>query len=214
MTGENEKAKGSEARLRSDAQRNREDILAAAVRAFTKDANASLEGIARAAGVGIGTLYRHYPTREVLVEAAYRSEFKKLCDAAPELLEQHGPDVALERFLERFIDHLEAKPGMIQAMRAVVAAGVKPMSDSFTMIAAAIAPILEAGRAAGVLREDVTVDDFIAAKGAIATAHPERARRLAVILVDGLRSRGPGADVRGGAAKKREGRAKHGGRAR
>jgi AcrR family transcriptional regulator len=184
-------------RLRSDAQQNKADILAAAVRAFTKDANASLDGIAKAAGVGIGTLYRHYPTREALFEAAYRTEIKKLCDAAPELQKRHRPDVALQKFLDRFIDHMEEKPGMMQAVRAA-AGGM--ISESLVMVRAAITPIIDAGRAEGVLRADVSVEDFIMIKGAIATTRPERARRLAVLLIDGLRA---GAKARRGASKAR-----------
>ena len=103
VKGKSEKRKpqGVAVPLRSDAQRNRDDILAAAVVAFTRDTRASLEGIARAAGVGIGTLYRHYPTREALIEAAYRKEIEKLCRVAPALLEKHPPDVALARFRKR-----------------------------------------------------------------------------------------------------------------
>lgn len=176
-------------RLRSDAQRNKDDILGAAVLAFTKDANASLEGIAKAAGVGIGTLYRHYPTREALLESAYRSEIKKLCDTTPELLKKYRPDDALAYFLDRFIDHMENKLGMVQAMLAVVRTDRTPLNESLTMVSAAVAPLIEAGRAKGVLRDDVTVEDFILIKGAIAFAGPERGRRLAAIVLDGLRSR-------------------------
>jgi hypothetical protein len=99
VTGERRTARGAGPSLRSDARRNRDDVLAAAVLAFTKDANASLESIARAAGVGIGMLYRHFPTREALVEAAYRNEIQRLCAAAPELLEKYRPDVALASWL-------------------------------------------------------------------------------------------------------------------
>jgi AcrR family transcriptional regulator len=205
VTVDKEIARGAPARLRSDAQRNRDDILAAAVRAFTKDANASLEGIAKAAGVGIGTLYRHYPTREVLVEAAYRTEIEKLCDAAPALLEKHAPDVALARFLERFIDHMLTKRGMVEALRAVVAAaGKTPLNQSLAMIAAAVAPIIEAGKAEGLQRDDVTVDDFITVKGAVVFAGPEKGRRLAAILLDGLRYRPRAAGQRQGAHKARK----------
>jgi AcrR family transcriptional regulator len=137
--------------------------------------------------VGIGTLYRHYPTREALFESAYRNEIKKLCDEAPELLEKHRPDVALARFLDRFIDHMSSKRGMIEALRAVVTAGGSPLNQSLAMVASAVGPLIEAGKAEGVLRDDVTVDDLLTMKGALATARPERARRLAVILVDGLR---------------------------
>ena len=200
MTGGKETARGAQARLRSDAQRNRDDILAAAVRAFTTDANASLEGIARAAGVGIGTLYRHYPTRQALVEAAHRNEIKKLCDRAPKLLKQHRPDVALARFLDLFIDDMLTKRGMIEALLAVIAAGGTPLNQSLAMIRAAVAPVIEAGKAEGVLRDDVTVDDFIAAKGAVVFAGPEKGRRLAAILLDGLRYR-PAPELREGDKK-------------
>jgi AcrR family transcriptional regulator len=189
VAGEQETARAAQPRLRSDAQQNRDDLLAAAVRALTKDANASLDGIARAAGVGIGTLYRHYPTREALVEAAYRNKIRKLCDAAPELLKKHRPDVALARFLDRFIDDMLTKRGMIEAMLAVIAGGGTPLNQSLAMISAAVAPLIEAGKAEGVLRDDVTVDDFITIKGAVVFAGPAKGRRLAAILLDGLRYR-------------------------
>jgi AcrR family transcriptional regulator len=174
-------------RLRSDAQQNKDGLLHAAVRAFSKDANASLEGIAKAAGVGIGTLYRHYPTRESLVEAAYRKEIEKLCELAPRLLSKHPPDVALARFLDHFIDHMEAKRGMIEAVRAAIVGAGTPQNESLVMVTNAVLPLVEAGRAQGLLRADVTVRDFIIAKGAVAMAHPDNARRLAVLLMDGLR---------------------------
>jgi AcrR family transcriptional regulator len=189
VTGEKETGQEARPRLRSDAQRNRDDILAAAVRALTRDAQAPLEGIARAAGVGIGTLYRHYPTREALVEAAYRNKIRKLCDAAPGLLEQHRPDVALARFLDRFIDDMLTKRGMIEALLAVIAGGGTPLNQSLAMISAAVAPLIDAGKAEGVLRDDVTVDDFITVKAAVVFAGPAKARRLAAILLDGLRYR-------------------------
>lgn len=191
MTGKSAKKPQVAAPQRSDARQNKDDILAAAVRAFSKDASASLEGIARAAGVGIGTLYRHYPTREALVEAAYRTEIKKLCDAAPELLAKHAPDVALARFLERFIEHMEAKRGMIEAVRAIIAVVGAPNNESLAMVTAAVTPLVEAGKTRGLLRPDVTVHDFIVAKGAVAMAQPANARRLAQLLLDGLRYGAP-----------------------
>ena len=202
MTVEKANVKSAEAPLRSDAQRNRDDILAAAVRAFSKDPNASLEGIARAAGVGIGTLYRHYPTRDALFEAAYRNEIRKLCDAAPALLETHRPDLALARFLDLFIDHMQARRGMVEALRATFAAGETPLNQSLAMVAAAVAPIIEAGKTGGVLRSDVTVEDFIVVKGAVASARAENVRRLAAILIDGLRHGASGTAPRSVATKK------------
>lgn len=193
-SGDDDTTREAKAPLRTDAQRNKDALLAEAVRAFAKDANAPLEGIAKAAGVGIGTLYRHYPTRDALVEAAYRIEIEKLCDEAPGLLAKHRPDIALARFLDRFIDHMQAKPGMIEAFRAMAAAdNPRLLSRSLAMVAAAVAPILEAGKAEKVLRSDVSVEDFITIKGAVVGARPEKARRLATILVDGLRAGARGA---------------------
>src|SRR5438132_880918 len=122
---------------------------------------------ARRAGVGIGTLYRHYPTREALLEAAYRSEIEKLCATAPKLLEKYPPDVALARFLDQFIEDMLTKRGMITALRAIVAVDRAHLSESLASVAAAVAPIIEAGKTEGALRPDVTVEDFIAVKGAV-----------------------------------------------
>jgi AcrR family transcriptional regulator len=203
-TSEQEHPSAADAPLRSDAQRNKDAILAAAVRAFTRDAKASLEAIAKAAGVGIGTLYRHFPTREALVEAAWRTEVKKLCEMAPALLSKHRPDLALARFLDRLIDDLLTRHGMLEAMRAVVAAGPTRLNPSLAMFAAAVAPIIEAGKAEGVLRDDVTVDDFMAIKAAITLARPETTRRLAAILVDGLRHGARVREPRGEAGRGRK----------
>jgi AcrR family transcriptional regulator len=186
VTVEKETAR-AQARLRSDARLNRD--VSCRGRARVHEGRERVISIARAAGVGIGTLYRHYPTRDALVEAAYRNEIKQLCDAAPELLKKHRPDVALARFLDRFIDDMLTKRGMIEALLAVIASGGTPLNQSLVMISAAVAPLIEAGKAEGVLRDDVTVDDFITIKGAVAFAGPEKGRRLAGILLDGLRYR-------------------------
>ena len=83
----------------------------------------TLDAIARDAGVGIGTLYRHFPTREALVEAAYRNELARLCDAVPELLRDLPPDEATRRWMDRFVDYMTTKRGMADALRAVIASG-------------------------------------------------------------------------------------------
>ena len=83
------------------------------------------------------------------------------------------------------------KHGMIEALRAMFAAGSPQLNQSLVLVAEAVAPIIAAGKAEGVLRDDVTVEDFISIKGAVSTARPERARRLAAILIDGLRYRTP-----------------------
>lgn len=186
----------SEPTVRKDAQRNRERLLSVAVAAFTQDANASLDGIAKTAGVGIGTLYRHYPTREALIEAAYRQEVERLCDAAPELLQQHAADVALVGLLDRFIDYMSVKRGLADALRAVVAAGGNPYNHSRTRLTEAVGLLLTAGANAGVLRGDVKASDVLSMSAGFMTAggDPDNARRMARILVDGLRY-GAGGDI-------------------
>lgn len=182
---------------RKDAQRNRERLLAEAVAAFSHDADAPLEGIARAAGVGIGTLYRHYPTREALAEAAYRAELTRLCETTGELLRQHPPDVALRRWIDRFLDYMATKRAMGEALRAVVAAGGAPFSESRAHLTAAVETLLQAGAEAGALRSGVEAEDVLLGlagmiQGLQAPAQRAQAGRLADLLVDGLRFGAPG----------------------
>jgi len=115
--------------LRADAQRNRERLLAVAARAFSAEGpEVTLESVAREAGVGIGTLYRHFPTREALVEAAYRNELTRLCEAAGELLAAEPPDLATRAWMDRFIDYMATKRGMAEALRAPPTAACAPTS--------------------------------------------------------------------------------------
>ena len=109
--------------LRADARRNRERLLATAVAALSRDPEVTLDAIAKEAGVGIGTLYRHFPTREALVEAAYRNELGRLVDASAELLSTLPPDEAVRAWMDRFTDYLATKRGMATALRAVIASG-------------------------------------------------------------------------------------------
>src|SRR5258705_7895484 len=116
--------------MRADAQRNRIRLLEAAVRAFSQDGpDVTLEAVAKDAGVGIGTLYRHFPTREALVEAAYRNELARLCDAVADLLQTMPPDEALRTWMDRFVDYMTTKRGMADALRAVIASGGNPYSE-------------------------------------------------------------------------------------
>ncbi|MFD9355724.1 TetR/AcrR family transcriptional regulator [Streptomyces sp. NPDC060031] len=183
--------------LRADAQRNRDKILAAAVRVFTEEGlDAHFERIAKEAGVGTGTLYRNFPTREALIEAAYRNEVARLCDSVPALLEAMAPHEALRAWTRRFIDYATAKLGMADAMRAVLAAGTNPYADSHQMIQDALATLMEAGTAAGAIRSDISPTDMFAALAGIAltSARPEQreqAERLLDLTLDGLRPRLP-----------------------
>lgn len=179
--------------LRADAQRNREQILAAAAHAFTKcGLEATLEGIAKDAGVGIGTLYRHFPTRELLIEAAYRNELAAVCDASVELLEKLAPDEALRAWMDRFIDYMARKRGMADALRAVFASGANPYAQSFELLVGAVQPLLEAGAAAGLIRSDISAADLlvnISGVGSATADDRDQARRLLDLLMDGLRYR-------------------------
>ncbi len=181
--------------LRADAQRNRAKVLDAAVRAFSRGGpEVTLEAIAKDAGVGIGTLYRHFPTREALVEAAYRNELARLCDAVPELLLAEPPDRATRLWMDRFVDYMTTKRGMADALRAVIASGGNPFAQSRDRLLAAITALLEAGAAAGTLRLDVRPADVLASLSGVSLvtvdpAQPDQARRILDLLMDGLRYR-------------------------
>lgn len=178
---------------RADARRNRDRLLEVAVRAFSTEAGADvpLDAVAREAGVGIGTLYRHFPTREALVEAAYRTELDRLCDAAPELLAELPPADALRAWMDRFVDYMTAKRGMAAALKALIASGGDPYAHSRDRMLAAVAALLEAGAAAGTLRADVAPADALAGlSGVTLAAGPrDQAGRLLDLLLDGLRPR-------------------------
>lgn len=108
--------------LRSDARRNRESLLAAAAETFAAaGVNASLEEIARRAGVGVGTLYRHFPSRETLVAATYRHEVEQLSDSVGDLQASLAPDAALRAWMDGFVRYTAAKRGMGEALQAVMA---------------------------------------------------------------------------------------------
>ena len=177
--------------LRADAQRNRDRLLAVAVRSFSADGpEASLETIARAAGVGIGTLYRHFPNRDALVEAAYRSELARLCDAVPGLLDGLAPDAALRAWMDRFVAYMTTKRGMAEALRALIAAGGNPYAHSRDALLGAIGTLLAAGVRAGTVRADVPATDVLASLSGIAHTAKEPtvpAGRLLDLLMDGLR---------------------------
>lgn len=179
--------------MRADARRNREKLLAAALSAFSdRGTDVSLEGVARDAGVGVGTLYRHFPTREALVEAVYLAELDRLHDGAAELLAEHPPDEALARWMDLFVQYAATKRGLRGALQSVVASGGNPYAQSRAKMVEALATILDAARAAGTVRDDVDAEDVLLAMGSIwnVPTEPgweERARRLLGLVMDGLR---------------------------
>jgi AcrR family transcriptional regulator len=181
---------------RADAVRNRQKLLTAALELFTeRGPDASLDAVARRAGVGVGTLYRHFPTREALVEAAYLSELDRLHEGAGELLAEHPPDEALALWLDRFVDYGVAKRGMSGALQSVIASGRNPYSESRAKIGAALTALLEAAREAGSIRRDIDAEDVLRAMSAIWSMPddddewPARARTVLGLVMDGLRYR-------------------------
>ena len=180
--------------LRADARENREKLLRAAARQFSAaGADVALETIARTAGVGVGTLYRHFPTREALIEAVYRSEVDRLCAAAGELLSALPPDAALEEWMERFVAYAATSRGLTGALRSVAASRSSLFAATRERLLTAIGALLGAGAATGRLRADVAAEDVLTAMNAVWSISAEgqqwavQARRVLALLLDGLR---------------------------
>jgi AcrR family transcriptional regulator len=181
---------------RADATRNRKELLAVATRALAAtDTELSMRAIARDAGVGIGTLYRHFPTRESLVEAVYRDQVVRLTNGARELLAEVAPAVAMRRWMDLFGNWIATKNGMLDTLLAMIESGDLAHAQTRDELLAAIRAILEAGTAAGDLRSDVTAEEVAASLiGIFTVAHQSGATvaadRLLDILLDGLRPQG------------------------
>ncbi|MDX8448079.1 TetR/AcrR family transcriptional regulator [Mesorhizobium sp. VK3C] len=179
--------------LRADARRNRDKLVEAAAQAFAADGvDASLEEIAKRAGVGIGTLYRHFPTREHLVEVVYRREVEGLCQAADELARDHPADVALELWMQRFVDYIATKRGLATSLRILLTTNSTLFSDTSGRVSNALRGLVEQAAAAGKIRADVDASDVLHALGGIYSAPNtpdwrERSGRLVKLLMDGLR---------------------------
>jgi AcrR family transcriptional regulator len=181
---------------RSDARRNREAILAAALEALTESPDASLNAIARRAGVANATLYRHFPTREELVLATYRQEVRKVVDAAGQLLEEQAPIDALRSWVERLAGYAVTKHGLADALRKATGPGRDLSSiDTYTAIVAALDRLLQANISAGSLRRDLDAGDVILALAGLWQLDPAgdwraQARRIYDIVLGGLRQSG------------------------
>jgi AcrR family transcriptional regulator len=176
---------------RRDAQRNRERLLEAASAAFASGDPVSLEAVAERAGVGIGTLYRHFPSREALVEAVYRSEVQRLTESAEELLRERPPEVALRAWMDRFASWVATKRGMVDTLRALTSSGTIERSEVRDRLTETIQRFLTAGIASGTLRDDVGARDVLGSITGIFLAsgndqHAQTARMLD-LLMDGLR---------------------------
>jgi AcrR family transcriptional regulator len=181
-------------RLRADARRKREAILVAAAEAFLeRGADIALDEVARRAGVGIGTLYRHFPSREALLTGAYVREVNLLCDGVEALLATQPADEALITWMQRFIGHVAERPGMAVALKSIVhATDPASVEASHQRIYTALRQLVHAAECSGAIRAGARSDDLAGALSGLSliTNHPgsrDRANRLVTLLVDGLR---------------------------
>lgn len=179
--------------LRADAQRNRDAVVTAAAAAFSEHGvDTSLEDIARQAGVGIGTLYRHFPTRGELVMAVYRQQVEQVVGAADALAAEHDPAEALRRWMLHFVDYAASKRGLAGALKMVVDDDTQAQFAELKQSTRRAADgLLTTAAAAGQVRGDVSAEDLIKALGGIcmsqAPVDSDTARRLAGLVFDGLR---------------------------
>ena len=178
---------------RADAQRNRERLLEVAKAAFADAGpDVSLDEIARRAGVGIGTLYRHFPTRDVIVEAVYRREVEQLAGAATRLLLSLPPGKALHEWMRLFVDYIATKKVMASALSSIVGGATELYAVSGTQITDAMFLLVDRARATGAIRPDIDPNDLLRALvgftyGNTSPAWQASALRLIDILMDGLR---------------------------
>jgi AcrR family transcriptional regulator len=180
-------------RPRADAVRNRERVLEAAKAVFSAGgSDASLEAVAKRAGVGIGTLYRHFPTREDLFEAVYRREVEQLGDLAEQLKNEAAPVDALRRWLRSNVELVATKKGMIAALALAVQSSSELYAYSFDRLTKAIGTLLDRAVAAGEIRSDISSEDVLRALVGMCYMHDQpgwqtTVLRLLDVFVDGLR---------------------------
>jgi AcrR family transcriptional regulator len=178
--------------LRVDARRNRDALIAKAREVFAAGGfDMRFDDFARLAGVGIGTLYRHFPTREALAEAVYREEITAMCDRARELRTTLPGDEALTTFLRGFMTHLHANQGLGRTLTALMATRTGTLAEGTRELGQAFADLLTAGAADGTLRDDIGAGAVLMALHGICatyddpTSHPD-ADDLITLILDGL----------------------------
>jgi AcrR family transcriptional regulator len=178
---------------RVDAVRNRELVLEAAKKVFSAGGpGASLEAVAREAGVGIGTLYRHFPTREALFEAVYRREVQQLADLAERLKEHTDPVDALRRWMRSNVNFVATKKGMSAALALAAYKNPELYSYSFDRLTKAVRVLLDRAVVAGEIRDDISAEDVLRALVGMSMMHDrpgwqKSVLRLVDVFVDGLR---------------------------
>ena len=184
---------------RADAARNRERVLEAAKAVFSMGGeDASLEAVARTAGVGIGTLYRHFPTRESLFEAVYRHEVELLTELAERLKHDATPVEALRLWMRSNVNFVATKKGMSAALALAFNQNSELVADSFMHLTLAIGGLLDRAVAAGEIRNDITPEDLLRALVGMCYLHhqpgwQDSVLKLLDVFIDGLRIRSVGA---------------------
>jgi AcrR family transcriptional regulator len=179
-------------RPRADAVRNRERVLEAAKAVFSAGGpDASLEAVAKRAGVGIGTLYRHFPTREALFEAVYRREVQQLVELAEELKSEAAPVDALRRWLRSNVEFVATKKGMLAALALTVHGSSELYAHTFDRLTQAVGALLARAVAAGEIRADVGPEDLLRALVGMSYLHDQpgwqaSVLRLLDVFIDGL----------------------------
>ncbi|CAN5774851.1 TetR/AcrR family transcriptional regulator [soil metagenome] len=178
--------------VRADAQRNIEALLAAALAVFvTSGVDAPVREIAEKAGVGIGTLYRHFPQRADLVAAVFRHEIDACADAAPILAAEHNPGEALAKWMQRYAAFVATKRGLAAALHSGDPAFNTLPAYFDTRLRPALQTLLDAAAKAGEVRGDIEPDELLSAVASLCmSAYNDRsdyARRMVALLVDGLR---------------------------
>jgi len=180
---------------RADSLRNRDLLLTAAKAAFTQtSADAPLEDIARRAGVGIGTLYRHFPTREALIAAVYAREVGQLAASADALLAERSAGEALEAWLNLLIDYMATKRVVAPALRADPGEGSRVYASSGAAILPTLERLTKAAHAAGDIRTDIGFDDILRMMSGLSVGYEQPgwdagARRLLGVMMAGLRAK-------------------------
>lgn len=173
--------------VRSDALENRARILSAAREAFAQDGETSMNQVAQLAGVGAGTLYRNFPTREALVLAVYQDEVQRIIGAVPDLLATWPPVEALRLWTVELVEAMRRKHGLGDALGASAHQAVA--EQTYGPVVAAITQLFDAGKREGSIREDADPADFLQFTGALWRAAPgpeDRSPRMLNLLLDGL----------------------------
>lgn len=190
--------------LRADARRNREALLTTARRVFDAgDVDLRFDDFARLAGVGTGTLYRHFPTREALAEAVYQEEIDSLCDRAGEVQAALPPAEALDAFLRGMVEHMESKKGLGSTLATLLSGSPTAIAAGTRKLTGAVDALVTAAAAAGTVRKDIGAGALLLALHGIGTSYGQPGWRsdadgMITLLMDGLRTTRPASHTTSG----------------